>query len=76
MHQSGLIQYAERRSIVNHNRCSISEIKHSDAAKQNSLNLSELSGAFVILIVGSGLSFFTFSVEFLASKLYKKNIYV
>lgn len=52
MHQSGLIQYAERRSAIDFNRCSISEIKKIKAGKIVPLTIYEMTEAFVVLATG------------------------
>ncbi|EFX82841.1 hypothetical protein DAPPUDRAFT_316351 [Daphnia pulex] len=68
MQQAGLIQYAERRSAVPYNRCSVSEATKIAANKVVPLKLKDVAGAFVILALGSALSFVVLFVECILKK--------
>ncbi len=74
MQQAGLIQYAEKRSAVLHNRCSISEIKKIAANQAVPLQLKELAGVFVFLALGCLLSLFIFLVECFLKKTRQNNV--
>ena len=73
MHQSGLIQFAEKRSTpLSRKRCSVSEIQKVQAAKAVALGLDELNGAFFVLVVGMTASFCTFLAEVIIGKFGKR----
>ncbi|XP_046444006.1 uncharacterized protein LOC124194039 [Daphnia pulex] len=72
MQQAGLIQYAEKRSAVPYNRCSISEAKKIAANKAVPLKLKDVAGAFAILAFGSALSFIVLFVECIFKKMNTK----
>jgi hypothetical protein len=72
MQQAGLIQYAEKRSAVPYNRCSISEAKKIAANKIVPLKLKDVAGAFAILAFGSALSFIVLFVECIFKKMNTK----
>jgi len=69
MQQAGLIQYAEKRSAVPYNRCSVTEAKKIAANKAVPLKLRDLAGAFVIIALGSTLSFIVVFVECILKKI-------
>ena len=74
MHQSGLIQFAEKRSSpLSRKRCSVSEIQKVQAAKAVALGLDELNGAFFVLVVGMTASFCTFLAEVIIGKFGKRS---
>ncbi|EFX61815.1 hypothetical protein DAPPUDRAFT_271748 [Daphnia pulex] len=72
LQQAGLIQYAEKRSAVPYNRCSISEAKKIAANKVVPLKLKDVAGAFAILILGFILSFILLFVECIFKKMSTK----
>ncbi len=72
MQQAGLIQYAEKRSAVPYNRCSVSEAKKIAADKIVPLKLKDVAGAFAILALGSALSFIVLFVECILKKIKTK----
>ena len=72
MHQAGLIQYAERRSAVQKNRCNIADITKARAAKFSMLGLDEVIGGFVILGVGCSLSVLCCIVEIIVGNIKKR----
>ena len=75
MQQAGLIQYAEKRSAVPHNRCSISEIKKIAANEAVPLKLKELAGVFVFFFVlGCLLSLIIFLIESSLKRQRQKNV--
>ena len=57
MPRAGLIQYAERRSAVPYNRCSESKLR------SQLIELKVVARAFIILVLGSTLSFIVLFVE-------------
>ena len=73
LHQFGLIQYAERQSTIQYNRCAISEVKKSIKnnidRKPIPFSLKEVFGAFVTFLAGIGLSITAFLGELFAAKL-------
>ena len=71
MQQAGLIQYAEKRSAVPYDHCSITEAKKMAANKAVPLKLNDLAGAFVILAFGFTLSFITVLFECIQKKIIK-----
>lgn len=72
MHQSGLFQYAERRSAISYIRCSVTEIKKIKAGKIVSLTLDDVVGAFVLMTIGTGLALVVWIVEFAVKRMAKK----
>jgi hypothetical protein len=72
MQQAGLIEYAEKRSAVPYNRCSISEAKKIAANKAVPLQLKDVAGAFAILAFGSALGFIVLFVECIFKKMNTK----
>ncbi|EFX82839.1 hypothetical protein DAPPUDRAFT_240811 [Daphnia pulex] len=72
LQQAGLIQYAEKRSAVPYNRCSVSEAKKIAANKVVPLKLKDVAGAFSILILGFILSFILLFIECIFKKMSTK----
>nr|CAH0105719.1 unnamed protein product [Daphnia galeata] len=70
LHQSGLIQYAEKRASMEHNRCRLSDRKKDQADKIAPLKLrNQMNGAFVFLCAGLSLGVLVFLVEMIIEKL-------
>lgn len=70
LHQSGLIQYAEKRASMEHNRCRLSDRKKDQADKIAPLKLrNQMNGAFVFLCTGLSLGVLVFLVEMIVGKL-------
>ena len=65
MHQSGLLDYAARKSTqkVKRNPCSIIGSKSKESGDPEMLKLSDFSGAFIILGVGFGFAFIVLFLE-------------
>ena len=77
MQQAGLIQYAEKRSAVPHNRCSISEIKKIAANEAVPLKLKELAGVFVFFFsFGLFIELDYFSYRIILKKTKTKKCYL
>lgn len=71
MHQSGLIQYAERRAAAPINQCYVTEIKKASETKAIPLAQKDLVGAFLFYVLGIGLGILIMTFELIISKLLK-----
>lgn len=69
--ESGLINHWISSNMRNIDKCLIKEktTLREEAHKVTALNLSNLSGAFLLLIMGTALSFFMFLGELIVFKL-------
>lgn len=72
LHQAGLIDYANRRSVINHKRCTLSEIKQLKSKNPTALMMSDMVGIFVIFGTGITLGFLAFAIENVVAKFSKK----
>lgn len=73
LYQAGLIDYANRRSIINHKRCSVSEIQKVKSEKAFALKLMDITGVFIILGAGMTLGLMAFIAELVVGIFCKKN---
>lgn len=72
LYQAGLIDYAIKRSAINHKRCSVSEIQKVKSEKAFSLKLIDMTGIFVLLGSGMTLGCVAFIAEIFLAKASKK----